>query len=68
MDVAPALRLSANYVLIGSLLDGKPRTAWITAKAVSDVRPVPVPSPDCTDAVAAERERIATAVLALIKG
>ena len=36
-------------------------------KAVSDIRPVPVPSPDCTDAVAAERERIATAVLAVIR-
>jgi hypothetical protein len=38
----------------------------VQAKAVSKVRPVP--SPDCTDAVAAERERIATAVLAVIKG
>lgn len=58
---------SGDFVLVGSVLDGNPRTAWVKAKAVSDVRPVPVPSPDCTDAVAAERERIATAVLAVIR-
>jgi hypothetical protein len=58
---------TGEYVLIGSVLDGQPRTAWVRAKAVSDIRPVPVPSLDCTDAVAAERERIATAVLAVIR-
>ncbi len=58
---------SGEYVLIGSVLDGKPRTAWVKAKAVSDIRSAPVPSPDCSDAVAAERERIATAVLAVIR-
>jgi hypothetical protein len=54
-------------VLIGSVLDGKSRTAWVNAKAVSDVRPSPIPSPDCTDVVAAERERTTTAVLAVIR-
>jgi hypothetical protein len=39
----------------------------VRVKAVSDIRPGPVPSPDCADAVAAERERIATAVLAVIR-
>jgi hypothetical protein len=58
---------SGEYALIGSVLDGKPRTAWVKAKAVSDVRTAPLPSPDCTDAVGAERERIATAVLAVIR-
>ncbi len=58
---------SGDYALISSVLDGKPRTAWVKAKAVSDVRPAPTPSPDCTDAVAAERERIASAVLAVIR-
>lgn len=59
---------SGDYVLIGSVLDGKPRTAWVEAKAVSRVRPAPTPAPDCAAAVAAERERIASAVLAVIKG
>ncbi len=59
---------SGDYVLIGSVLDGKHRTAWVQATAVSKVRPAATPAPDCTSAVAAERERIATAVLAVIKG
>lgn len=59
---------SGDYVLVGSVLDGKPRTAWVQAKAVSKVRPAPTPTPDCATAVAVERERIATAVLAVIKG
>ncbi len=58
---------SGDYALIGSVLDGKPRTAWVKAKAVSGIRPTSAPSPDCADAVAAERERIATAVLAVIR-
>ena len=49
------------------MLDGKARTAWVKAKAVSDIRQGPNPTPDCTDAVAAERERIATGVLAVIR-
>lgn len=59
---------SGDFVLIGSVLDGKSRTAWVQTKAVSKVRPAPTPTPDCTAAVAAERERIATGVLAAIKG
>ncbi len=59
---------SGGYVLIGSILDGKSRTAWVQTKAVSKVRQAPTPIPDCAGAVAAERERIATAVLAVIKG
>jgi hypothetical protein len=58
---------SGDYALVGSLLDGRPRTAWVRMKAVSDIRHAPVPSPDCSDAVAAERERIATAVLAVFR-
>lgn len=58
---------SGAYALIGSVLDGKPRTAWVLAKAVSKVRPAPTTVPDCSAAVAAERERIATAVLAVIR-
>ena len=58
---------SGDWALISSELDGKNRTAWVRAKAVSDIRPVPVPSPDCSSAIAAERERIATAVLAAIR-
>ena len=60
-------RIAVLGALIGSELDGKPRTAWVKAKAVSDIRPAPTPSPDCTAAVAAERERIATGVLAVIR-
>ena len=57
---------SGDYALISSELDGKSRTAWVTAKAVSRVRPAPAPTPDCNDAVAAERERVkATAVAAI---
>jgi hypothetical protein len=56
-----------DYVLISSELDGRSRTAWVRAKAVSDIRSAPAPSPDCTAAVAAERERIASAVLAVIR-
>jgi hypothetical protein len=58
---------SGDYALVGSVLDGKPRTAWVRVKAVSDIRAAPIPSPDCAAAVAAERERIATAVLAVIR-
>jgi len=58
---------SGDYALVSSELDGKSRTAWVRAKAVSDIRPAPVPSPDCSGAVTAERERIATAVLAVIR-
>jgi hypothetical protein len=58
---------SGDYALVSSVLDGKARTAWVRTRAVSDIGPGPVPSPDCTDAVAAERERIATAVLAVIR-
>jgi len=58
---------SGDFVLIGSVLDGRSRTAWVQAKAVSKVRPAPTPAPDCTAAVAAERERIATTVLAVIR-
>ncbi len=58
---------SGEYALVSSELDGKRRTAWVRAKAVSDIRTAPFPSLDCTDAVAAERERIATAVLAVIR-
>ena len=58
---------SGDHVLIGSVLDGKPRTAWVQARAVSKVRPAPTPTPDCTAAVAVERGRIATAVLAIIR-
>jgi len=58
---------SGEYALIGSELDGKPRTAWVKAKAVSDIRPAPVPSPDCTDAVAAEHDRIKAAAIAAIE-
>ena len=36
---------SGGYALISSELDGKSRTAWVSAKAVSKVRPVPMP--DC---------------------
>ena len=57
---------SGDYALISSELDGKARTAWVNAKAVSKVRPSPTPSPDCTDAVAAERERVKAAALAAI--
>jgi hypothetical protein len=57
---------SGDYALVSSVLDGKARTAWVRTRAVSDIEPGP--SPDCTAAVAAERERIATAVLAVIKG
>jgi hypothetical protein len=58
---------NGDFALVGSVLDGKSRTAWVRTKAVSDIRSAPVPFPDCTDAVAAERERIATAVLAVIR-
>lgn len=58
---------SGDYALISSELDGRSRTARVRAKAVSDIRPVPVPSPDCSGAIAAERERIATAVLAVVR-
>lgn len=58
---------SGAHTLIGSVLDGKPRTAWVRLTAVSDIRSAPVLSPDCSAAVAAERERIATAVLAAIR-
>ena len=59
---------SGDYALVSSVLDGKPRTVWVRSRAVLDIGPAPVPPSDCTDAVAAERERIATAVLAVIKG
>ncbi len=58
---------SGDYALISSELDGKSRTAWVNAKAVSKVRPAPTPSPDCTDAVAAERERVKAAAVAAIE-
>lgn len=58
---------TGEYALVGSVLDGKARTAWVNAKAVSDIRSAPAPAPECTAAVAAERERIATAVLAAIR-
>lgn len=58
---------SGDYALIGSVLDGKTRTAWVRMRAVSDIRSAPTPAPDCTSAVSAERERIATAVLAVIR-
>jgi hypothetical protein len=61
----PGTDWSGDYALIGSVLDGKPRTAWVKAKAVSGIRPAP--SPDCTDAVAAECQRITTAILAAIE-
>jgi hypothetical protein len=59
---------SGDFVLVSSELDGKPRTAWVKAKAVSDIRATPVPSPDCADAIAAERERVKTAAIAAIEG
>jgi hypothetical protein len=58
---------SGDFALIGSVLDGKPSTASVRVKAVSDIRPAPGPAPDCTAAAAAERERIATAELAVIR-
>ena len=58
---------SGDFALIGSELDGKPRTAWVRAKAVSDIRPAPVPLPDCTDAIAAEHERVKAAAIAAIE-
>ncbi len=58
---------SGDFVLISSELDGKHRTAWVSAKAVSKVRPVPAPSPDCADAVAAEHERVKAAAVAAIE-
>jgi hypothetical protein len=58
---------SGDYALISSELDGKSRTAWVSAKAVSKVRPGPVPTPDCTDAVAAERERVKAAAIAAVE-
>jgi hypothetical protein len=57
---------SGDFALIGSVLDGRPRTAWVKAKAVSDIRSTPSPSLDCTAAVTAERQRIANAVRAVI--
>ncbi len=58
---------AGDHALVSSVLDGQSRTAWVRAKAVSKVRPAPVPTPDCTDEVAAERERVKTAALAAIK-
>ncbi len=58
---------SGDYALVSSVLDGKARTAWVRTRAVSDSGPVPIPPAVCTDEVAAERERIATAVLAVIR-
>ncbi len=57
---------SGSYVLISSELDGKSRTAWVNARAVSKVRPAPTPSTDCADEVAAERERVKAAAVAAI--
>ena len=57
---------SGDWALISSELDGKSRTAWVKAKAVSDIRPAPVPSPDCADAIAAEHERFKAAAIAAI--
>jgi N-acetyl-anhydromuramyl-L-alanine amidase AmpD len=59
---------TGDYGLISSELDGKSRTAWVSTKAVSKVRPAPTPSPDCADAIEAERERVKAAALAAIKG
>ena len=58
---------SGDFVLISSELDGVSRTAWVGHKAVTDVRPAPAPGPDCSDAVAAERERVKAAALAAIE-
>lgn len=58
---------SGGYALINSELDGKSRTAWVSAKAISKVRPAPVPASDCADAVAAEHERVKSAARAAIE-
>ena len=57
---------SGEDALISSELDRKPRTAWLKAKAVSDIRSVPVPSPDCAEATAAEHERVKAAAIAAV--
>jgi hypothetical protein len=57
-----------SYALISSVLDGKPRTVWVPSAHVKNIRGQTTGSKDCTAAVAVERERIATAVLAAIKG
>ena len=58
---------SGAYVLISSELDGQSRTAWVQAKAASKIRPAPAHLPDCTDAIATERERLKAAALAAIE-
>jgi hypothetical protein len=58
---------SGDHALVSSELDGRARTAWVQAKAVSKVRPVSVPARDCADAVATERERVKAAAVAAIE-
>jgi hypothetical protein len=57
---------TGDYVLVSSELDGRHRTAWVSAKAVSKVRPAPVPTSDCADAVAAEYQRVKAAAVAAV--
>lgn len=58
---------SGDFALIGSDLDGQGRTAWVKAKAVSDIRPAPATATDCTEAIAVERERVKTAAIAALE-
>ena len=56
-----------DFTLISSDLDGMSRTVWVRSKAVSDIRPAEVPTPECDAEVAAERERVKAAAIAAVE-
>jgi hypothetical protein len=58
---------TGDYALVSSELDGRPRTAWVKARAVADPRATPVPSPDCASAITDEHQRVKAAALAAIE-
>jgi len=58
---------SGDFALIGSELDGQPRTAWVRKGAVSDIRNAAAPPTDCREAIAAERERVKAAAITAIE-
>jgi N-acetylmuramoyl-L-alanine amidase len=55
-----------SYALIGSVLDGKSRTLWVSASHVKNVRARPTTAPDCSAAVAAEHDRVKAAAVTAI--
>ena len=58
---------SGDFTLISSDLEGTSRSAWVRSKAVSDIRPAEVPTPDCDAEIAAERERVKAAAIAAVE-